>query len=241
MSNEQEPRRQFLRRMLAAVPTAAIGTGAGLSQIGCKPSSPAALAAAPARYTPEFFTADEWRFLEAAVNRLIPADRLGPGAVEAGVPEFIDRQLETPWGHGKLWYMHGPFHVQEAPTLGYQLNLAPRDIYRHGIEACNGWCHRHYQGKSFADLNKEDQEAVLHDMEHGKAQFDAVPAGTFFSYLLANTKEGFFADPIYGGNKAMAGWKTIGFPGARADFADWVDQNNAKYPYGPVSIDGARG
>lgn len=239
MSNEQEPRRQFLRRMLAAVPTASLATGAAFSQSACKPAAPPA--AAPKPYQPDYFTADEWRFLEAAVDRLIPADRLGPGAREAGVPEFIDRQMETPWGYGKLWYMQGPFHVSEAPELGYQMNLAPRELYRHGIKACDDWCRAHHGGKSFAELTTADQDALLGEMDHGKTHFDTVAAATFFSFLLANTKEGFFADPLYGGNKAMAGWKTIGFPGARADFADWLDQPGAKYPYGPVSIDGSRG
>jgi len=46
---------------------------------------------------------------------------------------------------------------------------------------------------------------------------------------------------MYGGNKNMVGWKMVGFPGARGDYMDWVDQPNAKYPYGPVSISGDKG
>ena len=42
--------------------------------------------------------------------------------------------------------------------------------------------------------------------------------------------EGYFADPLYGGNRNMAAWKWIGFPGARADFTDWIDQAGHKYP-----------
>jgi len=38
----------------------------------------------------------------------------------------------------------------------------------------------------------------------------------------------------------MGGWKMVGFPGARADYADWIDQHNVKYPYGPVSISGRK-
>ena len=58
--------------------------------------------------------------------------------------------------------------------------------------------------------------------------------------LLQNTKEGYFSDPIHGGNKHMGGWKMIGFPGARADFMDWVDQYGKAYPIGPVGIAGRR-
>ena len=61
-------------------------------------------------------------------------------------------------------------------------------------------------------------------MEKNAIQFATVPAPVFFSQLLANTKEGYIADPLYGGNRGMAAWKWIGFPGARADFTDWIDQ-----------------
>ena len=52
--------------------------------------------------------------------------------------------------------------------------------------------------------------------------------------------DGYFGDPMYGGNKDMAAWKMIGYPGVRADFTDWVDKPS-RYPYGPVSIYGRRG
>jgi gluconate 2-dehydrogenase gamma chain len=53
---------------------------------------------------------------------------------------------------------------------------------------------------------------------------------------MANAMEGFFADPIYGGNRDMAGWKLIGFPGARYDYRDHVGKHNQPYPLPPVSI-----
>jgi gluconate 2-dehydrogenase gamma chain len=67
---------------------------------------------------------------------------------------------------------------------------------------------------------------------------DGPPAQAFFEQLLSNVKEGYFCDPIYGGNRHMGPWKMIGFPGARADFTDWIDQPGKVYPYGPVSIGG---
>lgn len=240
MSQDKEPRRRFLRQVFAIVPAATLATGAVVSQTACSNDKPAPVASNNSPYEPKYFTADEWRFVTAAVDRLIPADDLGPGAVQAKVPEFLDKQMELPYGHGKLWYMQGPFHPDQPPEMGYQLSLAPRDIYRHGIAACDGYCKKKYN-KAFADLDHATQEAVLGDMEHAKVEFDAVPARTFFSYLLTNAKEGFLADPIHGGNDGMVGWKLVGFPGARADFADWIDQPNVKYPYGPVSISGKRG
>ncbi|OZI67223.1 gluconate 2-dehydrogenase subunit 3 family protein [Bordetella genomosp. 11] len=244
MTQEREPRRRFLQQVLAIVPASTLAAGAAVSQTGCtgQPAQTGTAASAnpPKPYTPTYFTEAEWKFVAAAVDHLIPADQYGAGAIEAGVPEFIDRQMETPWGHGQLWYMQGPFHPDVVPELGYQINQTPRDVYRHGIAACDAWCKQQH-GKVFVDLDKPLQEQVLKDLDSGKIAFDNVPSRTFFNFLLSNTKEGYFADPIYGGNKQMAGWKMVGFPGARADFADWTDQPNVKYPYGPVSISGEKG
>ncbi|QHJ01730.1 gluconate 2-dehydrogenase subunit 3 family protein [Xylophilus rhododendri] len=189
---------------------------------------------------PSYLNDGEWAFVNAVVDHLIPADDLGPGALEAGVPEFIDRQLETPWGYGRLWYMQGPFQPDAVPEMGYQNNMTPRDIFRHGIADCDAWCRQNRGGKTFATLDKAQQEEVLHLMDDKKIDLPNVPTKLFFTYLLTGTRQGFFADPIYGGNKGMVGWKLIGFPGARADFMDWIDQPNKPYPFGPVSINGAR-
>ena len=237
MTDDAQPRRRFLQT-LAIVPASTLVVG-GLTA-GCTNAADGNTAQAAKPYEPTYFTKAEWAFIVAAVDHLIPADEYGPGAIAAGVPEFIDRQMETPFGHGKLWYMEGPFHTDQVPELGYQLNQNPREVYRHGIQACDAWCVKTH-GKVYAELDKGRQEQILKDLQAGKIAFDSVPSKTFFSFLLANTKEGFFADPIYGGNKGMVGWKMVGFPGARADFMDWVDQPNVKYPYGPVSISGEKG
>ncbi|MFT3814951.1 MAG: gluconate 2-dehydrogenase subunit 3 family protein [Acidovorax sp.] len=239
MTNPSKDRRSFLRRAVTIVPVSTLAAGATVTQVACSDQQSAPAAKDPAKsYTPTFFTQDEWAFIHKAVALLIPNDDMGPGAVEAGVPEFIDRQMETPYGHGKLWYMQGPFRPESPPELGYQTNMAPRDIYRHGMAACDAWCKQQHGGKGFAALDDDTRLQVLKDMEAGKAKFENMSAKLFFSTLLANTKEGFFADPMYGGNKGMTGWKQIGFPGARADFMDWIDQPNKPYPYGPVSIQG---
>ncbi|MDH2049711.1 gluconate 2-dehydrogenase subunit 3 family protein [Achromobacter marplatensis] len=237
MTEDAKPRRRFLQA-LAIVPASTMAVGALTTACTSADEGKAAQAAKP--YAPTYFTPPEWTFIVAAVDHLIPADEYGPGAIAAGVPEFIDRQMETPFGHGKLWYMQGPFHPDQVPELGYQLNQTPREVYRHGIEACNAWCVKTH-GKVYAELDKPLQEQILKDLQGGKIELETVPARTFFSFLLSNTKEGFFADPIYGGNKNMVGWKMVGFPGARADYMDWVDQPNVKYPYGPVSISGEKG
>ena len=222
-------RRKFLRGSLGTLPVA---LGAGLAA-----GAPAA--AAPAQdYQPKFFTADEWRFLRAAVDRLIPPDAEGPGAVEAGVPEFIDRQMDTPYAQGALWYMQGPYY-EVRPELGYQMKFTPRQIYRIGIAAADRWV-RAMVGKRFTALDGMTQDGLLAQLEDGRAELRDISSTLLFGMLLQNTREGYFSDPIHGGNKHMGGWKMIGFPGARADFMDWVDQYGKAYPIGPVGIAGRR-
>ena len=234
-------RRGFLRTAVALVPAGPLaGCVVKQSAPTAQGASGAASAGQPSGvdYKPHFFDAKEWAFIHAAVDRLIPSDSEGPGAVEAGVPEFIDRQMDTPYAHGALWYMQGPF-TQGAPELGYQLKLVPRDLYRLGIASVNAYCTKTYS-KPFDTLDAPTRDTVLTSLEKGSIELADVPAGVFFGQLLQNTREGYFCDPIHGGNRDMGGWKMIGFPGARADFMDFVNQNGQAYPYGPVSIEGKR-
>ena len=213
----------------------------GAAPVGLATLVPAGCARQPATqnhsYAPSYFRPPEWEFVVAAVTRLIPSDGPGPGAIEAGVPEFIDRQMELPYGHGAFFYMQGPFHPDSPATLGYQLRFTPRDIYRLGIENANEAA-RAAHGVNFARLETAQQDEFLESMEKGLLGFATVPAAALFSQLLENTREGYFSDPIHGGNRNMVAWRWIGFPGARADFTDWIDQAGMAYPYGPVSIGG---
>ena len=189
-------------------------------------------------YKPSFFSAAEWAFLNAACARLIPEDELGPGAVQAGVPQFIDRQMSTPWADGGIWYMQGPF-IAAKPEFGYQSALTPKQTYRIGIKAIDGLCQA-ANGKPFAALQPAQQDEMLKQIEAGALTSPEISLKNFFALLLKNTQEGFFGDPAYGGNKDMVGWKLIGHPGVRADYLEWVGEAKP-YPYGPVSLYGKRG
>jgi gluconate 2-dehydrogenase gamma chain len=238
--SQKQSRRRFLFGSAALAPMIAVGH----AQEPPKPddlgrSTPAPATPTASDYKPGYFTADEWRFVNAACDRLIPTDDIGPGAVELGVPQYIDRQLQTAYGDGGSWYMQGPY-FPAAPEFGYQSKLTPKEQYRFGIRAIDDHCRQSF-GKVFADLAAAQQDEVLEEAESGKIKAEDVPLATFFSsFLLNNTLEGYFGDPMYGGNKDMAAWKMIGYPGVRADFADWVDKA-LRYPYGPVSIHGQRG
>lgn len=184
-----------------------------------------------------FFTPDEAATVEAAVDRLIPPDERGPGGKDAGCAVYIDRQLAGAYGKASGLYMRPPF-MPGAATQGYQAPDAPAARYRNGLKALADYVKATFAGKSFHDLAAADQDKVLSGLETGKIALANVKSAEFFALLLQNTQEGFFADPVYGGNKDMAGWKLVGFPGARYDYRDWVERHNEKYPLPPVSIMG---
>ena len=197
-------------------------------------AAPGAAAAAQAEAF-GYLLEPEVRFLDAAVARLIPADDLGPGAREAGVTYYIDRQLVSVWGsHGRN-YRGGPWPAG-TPQQGFQSRLTPREIYRAAIRDTNAYCRRQF-GKMFEFLTTTQQEEVLHGLEDGKIELESVSAKLFFDLLMRNTEEGYFADPMYGGNRDKIGWKLIGFPGVAASvYSERVADQNAPYRAEPVSI-----
>lgn len=192
------------------------------------------------KYEAEYFEGAEWAFVMAATARLIPSDGDGPGAIDARVPVFIDRQMAGEFGQAATWYMEGPHDAGANPNFGYQSPLTPAEVYRGGIKAFDTWCQNELGG-AFVDLDADNQDAALTALDSGDVPLDP-ELRDFFDLLLQNTKEGYFADPRYGGNHGMAAWVYIGFPGARANFLEWTDpsKDNVPYPLGPVSIAGER-
>ena len=229
------PRRHFLRAVGMAPAAAMLGGSVAASEA----ANAQEVQSGGSTYEPTYFNSDEWAFIHAAVDRLIPSNEDGPGGLDLNVPEFIDRQMETSYGHGGFWYMSGPFVPASDYTLGYQLQYTPREMYRVAIADINAVCQKTH-GKNFADLDGAAQDTVLGQLQKGTFGIQKVLAIEFFIQLLANTKEGYFADPMYGGNLNMGSWKMIGFPGARADFKDWISQYDKVYPLGPVSIQGEK-
>src|SRR4051812_3453633 len=177
-----------------------------------------------------FLSAAEVAFLDAAVARLIPADELGPGAKEAGVTYFIDQQLFGGWGTMAKMYRQGP-HPEGTPQQGYQSPLTPQEIYRAAIREIN-----RLAGTPFEKLAPKEQDELLRRLEEGKLALESVPSRFFFNLLLENTIEGFFSDPIYGGNRGKAGWKLVGLPSGAAAYTTLIDKHGVPYAAEPVSI-----
>jgi gluconate 2-dehydrogenase gamma chain len=234
MTKDAIPRRGFLAGAGAA--------GAGVAAL-IAPFSPPAEAAqagpglagdAPAQAL-LVLTAEQAAFFSATADTMIPADALSPSGTECGIPVFIDRQLASAWGAGARMYRAGPFH-QGLPEQGYQLSLTPRDFFVAGVEAANAWSRKTY-GKTFDRLTPDQRTQALTAMEEGRAEFADFDAKAFFQRLLTLSMEGFFSDPIYGGNRGKASWRMLGFPGLPATYADKIEAyRNKRYVAEPQSI-----
>jgi len=241
-------RRRFLKS--AAALGAAIPAGAA-AQSKSAPSKPAPahphagspdhdkihaqhMRAAGAARPYMFLSLTEAAFLDAAVARLIPKDELGPGAKEAGVTYFIDQQLFGGYGTMAKKYRQGPW-PEGTPQQGYQSPLTPAEVYRAAIRDTNNYCRKQY-GKTFEVLSAAQQDEVLKGLDEGKLELESVRAQFFFNMLLNNTVEGFFADPVYGGNRDKAGWKLVGFPGVAAVYTTFIEKHGVPYRAQPVSI-----
>ncbi|MBT9386095.1 gluconate 2-dehydrogenase subunit 3 family protein [Pseudooceanicola sp. CBS1P-1] len=199
-----------------------------------------------ASYTPGFFTDAEFRLLCAITDRLIPGDgdgeKIGPGALEANVPVFLDMQIGGDYGQD--WYLKGPFPKRPSPLMGYQMPYLPSEVYQRGLKLFADAAQAAH-GKAFEDLSADEQDAFLSDVQSDKVDFlamgeDYLSGSNFFGQLWSDTKNGYLSDPMYGGNKGMGAWIMIGYPGARASFREWVTQHNVPYPLGPVSVQGMR-
>jgi len=131
-------------------------------------------------------TEEEAKTLAAACDQIIPPDQ-DPGAAEAGVVRFIDRQLAT-----------------------RQKKERPR--WQAGVRGLDRTARRRH-GKPFAELPFEAQTALLQDLEKGAveaADWDGVLPAAFFALLREHTMMGFYGDPRHGGNKDRASWRMLG-------------------------------
>jgi len=183
-----------------------------------------------------FFTGEEGRTVEALADRIIPPDPETPGGKDSGAAVFIDRQLAGPYGRQDGLYIRPPF-LKGARNQGHQSERGPAQEYRAGLAALNGACKTAF-GKAFFELSDADRDRVLTDLEKGRLELDGVDGKVFFGQIVKDVQTGFFADPIYGGNRDMVAWKMIGYPGARYNYLDWVSRHNEKFPLPPVSLTG---
>jgi gluconate 2-dehydrogenase gamma chain len=192
-------------------------------------------AAAPGPWL--FFTGDEGRAVEALADRIIPPDPETPGGKDSGCAVFVDRQLAGPYGRQDGLYVRPPF-LKGAKNQGHQSEQGPAQEYREGLAALDKSCKAQLGGKAFHELPDAEKDRVLAGLESGDVKLEGVDGKAFFEQVVKDVQTGFFADPIYGGNRDMVAWKMIGYPGARYNYLDWVSRHNEKFPLPPVSITG---
>ncbi|MDW9962066.1 gluconate 2-dehydrogenase subunit 3 family protein [Sinorhizobium meliloti] len=182
-------------------------------------------------------TQGQEEILKAVFDRLIPGDELGPSASGAGCLDFLDDQLAGGYGEGSTIYRDGPVQPHEEQMLQKaQFISTPRERYYFGLKALEAYSLK-TDGASFADLQSDRQDEILRGMETGKIELgEDVNTKGFFELMLTNAREGYFADPCYGGNKDMAGWKMIGFPGARYDYRAYAERTGQELNLVNVSL-----
>lgn len=208
-----------------------------------------------------FFDEHQWATVEAAMARIIPTDH-EPGAKEGGTVAFVDRYLSgidyvyaKPDGSGfeELSSKRAEAWQQRIDGL--------RQVYAEGTEELDRRSHELF-GDDFLGLSEEQQDRALSEMEvaegadeedreeqqatagYGAPEEDSEPAMqqtlaesdlTFFSLLVLHTRQGFYGDPIYGGNRDRVGWQVLGFPGPES----LAEAHSGRYTTLPYFADGA--
>jgi gluconate 2-dehydrogenase gamma chain len=165
-----------------------------------------------------FLTQQEARVVVAAAERIFPATQSGPGATDAAVVLFIDRQLAGPYGTDKYRYRQPPF-VESLPGHGWQGKENPQQIYRAGLQRL---------GADFVELEGAKQDERLKALE----------STYFFQLLRQNTIEGMFCDPMHGGNASLVGWRMLGYPGPQMSYRAQIGKyNGVAYRPKPQSLE----
>lgn len=127
----------------------------------------------------------QWRCLEALLDAIIPPDDF-PGAVDAGVGDYLLRQLD-----GDLSAL--------LPT--YQQWLRDLDAESRAV-----------RGRSFAELDLAERTSLLERIEQGEVATDwSLDPAPFFRQVVEHCAEGYYSDPDNGGNRDGIGWKMIGY------------------------------
>jgi gluconate 2-dehydrogenase gamma chain len=230
MSDRRMTRLRLLQHGAAGVAgAAAAGTLAGEAEAREAAAAPTAL---------KFLTQWEFDFVTALAETIWPTDDLGPGARVAGVGNYIDGQLAGSWGQGHRFYLAGPFHTAADSGHGWQVPMTPAEVYRAFLPAYDTYVRQTY-GNVYQSLDLATQMRALDDLRLGRATIPlagstAFRAADFYGMFRQNVLEGMLADPAYGGNREMVGWKWVDNPGdpmRRGDVYYKYIFTNKPYPY----------
>ncbi len=141
------------------------------------------------------------------MGRIMPDDELGPGAREAGTMHYADQTLAG-------------------------VEQDHQRMYRSGVQLLDASCRERF-GRPFADCAPDDQDALVAEMAAGAvatqpwAAEDLGWSLAWFELLREHTLEGMFGDPVHGGNRDLAGWKLLGYPGPQPGYSHEEQQLDA--------------
>ncbi|AWE08209.1 dehydrogenase [Lysinibacillus sp. 2017] len=237
MLEKKSSRRSFLKNSGLAVGGLVLGGSLG-SLFTKKGDTPAAVVTPSTGgghvdYTEalQFFRRkSDFNAISAAMDVIYPEDSLGPGAVSLGAPYFLDKQLAGPWGTNSDDYRKAPFQPGEIPLNNGQ-------IFIEGARKLNEVAKKEHDVEGFSSLDEEQKIAILTKFEAGEVELILVPAPAFFALLRSATLQGCFSDPLYGGNKNMAGWEMKEFPGAQMSYIQYAETEEF-VKIAPISVGG---
>ena len=132
-----------------------------------------------------FITLQESVLLDALVEQIIPTDEW-PGGRDAGVTNFIDKQLVGPYTRHQETYRKGLLAIQETCKTNYK--------------------------KRFEEMEWEDQTTFLQTMEAGKMKGSKWENGfdkEFFELIRSHTMQSFYGSPRHGANKNNVSYKMM--------------------------------
>ena len=227
--------------VIGALPVA-VASAAVLGAEGCTSS-------ASSGRTLRFFTADQAAVVEAATARIAPgpaddpAEAGHPGAREADVTGYIDSMLGALGSlddAAPLVFAGGPWsnrHTSGPDLMAHFLPLDPvaRIAWRRRL---TGWQQQYRQGIATLDKLAGGDFTKASGAKQDKILVTSA-LSDFVSLLFEHTIEGLYAAPEYGGNRGLAGWKEIGFPGdiqPRGYTADEVSRSDGHDPVDNTGI-----
>lgn len=169
-----DQRRLSRRRFIQLTSSVAVATTGGIAT-GCGHFQPAVA-----------LTDGERRTFEALADQIIPPDG-DAGGKDAGLADFLDRQLRGP-------------HHRYLP------------VYRDGLARLDQTAQQLHR-KLFADLPFDMQNAVLVLLEQDQAPpgiWKPGEAPEFFRLAIDHCMQGYYGSPRHGGNRDSVSWKMLG-------------------------------
>lgn len=146
-----------------------------------------------------FFTEDEANLVIGIAEQFIPADK-DPGATDANVINYIDKQLM-------------------GPLKRFQ------EDYHKGLHALNQVCNA-INNKDFLQLKWDEQTEFLEKMEAGilpTEHWSESDQKAFFRLILSHSMQGFYGSPRHGGNCNYVSYKMM-----KIDYPHVIGQNRYK-------------